>query len=107
MDPVSSFAIPVSHQDQIFEQPPATRIVAASPFTSYAVLEYQDQPAISFQCHPEFPKGFAEALIEHRRARLPDPDGAIASLQQPSDRALVGQWIRRFIAGSAAADRQE
>jgi GMP synthase-like glutamine amidotransferase len=103
MDPVPSFAIPVSHQDQIVAQPPASRIVAASPFTRFGMLEYQDQPAISFQCHPEFEPEFAQALIEHRRARLPDPDGAIASLKQPNDRPLVAGWIRRFLDGSADA----
>jgi GMP synthase-like glutamine amidotransferase len=104
MDAVHSFAIPVSHQDQIVAQPPASRIVAASPFTRFGVLEYQDQPAISFQCHPEFDPAYVEALIEHRRARLADADAAIASLKAPNDRALVAGWIRRFLDGSAAAD---
>ncbi len=104
MDDVEDFAIPVSHQDQIVRQPPATRIVAASPFTSFGVLAYEDQPAISFQCHPEFEAGFAEALIETRRDRLPDPDRALESLGQPNDRKMVGGWIRRFLEPSAAAD---
>ncbi len=82
-------------------QPPETRIVASSPFTPYGVLEYQDQAAISFQCHPEFDPAYAEALIEHRRARLAEADSAIASLRQPNDRPLVGKWIRRFLDGSA------
>lgn len=103
MDPVQSFAIPVSHQDQVVEQPPATSVVAASPFTRFAVLQYQDQPAISFQCHPEFEPEYAAALIESRRARLADPETAIASLGHPNDRALVGGWIRRFFEGSASA----
>lgn len=103
MDPVDAFSVPVSHQDQIVEQPPQSRIIAASPFTSFGMLEYEDQPAISLQCHPEFEPGFAEALIESRRARLPDPDGALRSLQQPSDRQMVGQWIARFLDGSAGA----
>ena len=97
MDPVPSFAIPVSHQDQIVEQPPSSRIVAASPFTSFGMLAYDDQPAISFQCHPEFTHGFAQALIEHRRERLPDPEAALQSLEQPDDRDMVGGWIRRFL----------
>ena len=102
MDPVPSFAIPVSHQDQIVERPPHTRIVAASPFTPFGMLAYEDQPAISFQCHPEFDPAYAEALIEHRRARLADADGAIASLREPNDRPLVASWIRRFLASSDA-----
>ena len=104
MDPVPSFAIPVSHQDQIVEQPPNSRILALSPFTPFGLIAYEDQPAISFQCHPEFEPAYAEALIEHRRPRLPDPDGAIASLKAPNDRPLVARWIRRFLGGSGVAD---
>jgi GMP synthase-like glutamine amidotransferase len=102
MDPVPSFAIPVSHQDQIVSQPPPSRILAASPFTPFAMLAYEDQPAISFQCHPEFEPGFAEALIESRRDRLSDADAALDSLRQPDDRTLVAGWIRRFLARSDA-----
>jgi GMP synthase-like glutamine amidotransferase len=102
MEEVVSFAVPVSHQDQIVAQPPASRVVAASPFTRFGVLAYEDQPAISFQCHPEFTHGFAEALIETRRARLPDPDAALASLRQPDDRLRVGGWIRRFLGAKKA-----
>jgi GMP synthase-like glutamine amidotransferase len=104
MDPVDGFSIPVSHQDQIVRQPPQSRVVAASPFTKFGALAYDDQPAISFQCHPEFEPEFARALIEERRARVPDPDAAIASLREPNDGPLVGSWIRRFLNGSSAAD---
>jgi GMP synthase-like glutamine amidotransferase len=102
MDDVSGFSIPVSHQDQIVEAPPHSRVVAASLFTSFGVMAYDDQPAISFQCHPEFESDFARALIEERRERLPDPDKAIASLDEQDDRPAVGAWIRRFLEGSAA-----
>ena len=100
MDPVDSVAIPVSHQDQIVEMPPEARVIAASSFTPYGALAYRDQPAISFQCHPEFEPEFAKALIAERRERLPDPEGAIASLDGPNDGALIGRWIRRFLEGS-------
>jgi GMP synthase-like glutamine amidotransferase len=102
MDPVGSFAVPASHQDQVVEQPPRSRVLAASAFTPFGVLGYDDQPAISFQCHPEFDVEFAVGLIEHRRARLPDPDGSIASLQQANDSKAVGGWISRFLEGSVA-----
>ena len=104
MDPVDCFSVPVSHQDQIVRQPPGSRVVAASPFTPFGVLAYDDQPAISFQCHPEFEPEFARALIEERRDRVPEPDDAIASLGQPNDAPLVGSWIRRFLNDLAAAD---
>jgi GMP synthase-like glutamine amidotransferase len=94
-------AVPVSHQDQIVVQPPCSTIVAASDFSPYGVLAYDDQRAISMQFHPEFSPEYAKALIELRRERLPDPDSALASLDAPNDRAVVGAWIRRFLEGGA------
>jgi GMP synthase-like glutamine amidotransferase len=102
MDPVEAISVPVSHQDQVVEAPPEARVIAASPFTSFGAVAYQDQPAISFQCHPEFEPDFAKALIEERREWLPDPERAIASLDQPNDRPMVGRWIRNFLEGSGA-----
>lgn len=97
MDDSESFAIPVSHQDQVVELPPAARILAGNTFSPFGLIAYDDQPAISFQGHPEFDPEFAKALVESRRARLPEPDAAIASLDAPNDRAQVGEWIRRFL----------
>lgn len=97
MDGASSFAIPVSHQDQIVEQPPASRVLAANAFSPFGLIAYDDQSSISFQDHPEFDPEFAKALIEIRRDRLPGVDEALASLDRPNDRARVGEWIRRFL----------
>lgn len=99
MDDAASFAIPVSHQDQIVEPPPRIRLLAGSAFCRFGLIAYEDQPAISLQCHPEFDPAFAKALIEARRDRLPDPDVAIASLDQPNDRERLGRWIGRFLQG--------
>jgi GMP synthase-like glutamine amidotransferase len=101
-----AFAIPASHQDQVVRQPPASRLLAASAFTPIAALAYEDQPAISFQGHPEFEPAYAQALIESRRGSRYDnaqADAAIASLTAPDDRALVGRWIVRFLEGVAGA----
>jgi GMP synthase-like glutamine amidotransferase len=97
MDPVCQIAVPVSHQDQVVAQPPNTKVLASSQFAPFAALAWTDRPAISVQFHPEFDPGFAKALIDYRRDRLPDPDGAIASLDAPNDNALVARWIRRFL----------
>ena len=97
MDDARRIAVPVSHQDQIVAQPPATTILAASDFTPFGLLAYDGRPAISMQFHPEFAPDFAKALIEARREALPDPDRAVASLDAPDDRARVAGWIRRFL----------
>ena len=80
-------------------QPPATDILASSVFTPYAALAWTDQPAISFQFHPEFSPEYAKALIECRRDRLSGPDTAIASLDRQNDNARLGGWIRNFLGG--------
>ncbi len=103
MDEVPMVSVPASHQDQVVLQPPDTDILASSVFTPYAALAWRDQPAISFQFHPELSAEFTTALIESRRTRLPDPDGAIASLEAPNDNQRVGDWIRRFLLSDGLA----
>jgi len=101
MDGAASVSIPVSHQDQVVVQPPATVVLAESDFTPCGVLAWLDQPAISMQFHPEFASEYAKALIRHRREALPDPDAALTSLDSADDRERVAGWIRRFLKGSA------
>jgi len=99
MDEASAVSVPASHQDQIVLQPPRTDVLASSLFTPYAALAWRDQPAISFQFHPEFEPAYAKALIDSRRDRVADADAAIASLDRPNDNDRVAQWIRRFLLG--------
>ncbi|HEY0325392.1 MAG TPA: type 1 glutamine amidotransferase [Allosphingosinicella sp.] len=98
MDDAPAVSIPASHQDQVVLQPPRTEVLASSIFTPYAALAWTDQPAISFQFHPEFSADYAKALIDVRWDRLPDPNAALASLDRPNDNARVGEWIRKFLA---------
>jgi GMP synthase-like glutamine amidotransferase len=101
MNGENSVAIPASHQDQVVVQPPRTEVAARSDFTPFAALAWTDRPAISFQFHPEFSPAFAKALIGQRYDQVPDPDGAIGSLNAPNDNELVGGWIRHFLVGEA------
>jgi GMP synthase-like glutamine amidotransferase len=96
-DPPVRIAVPVSHQDQVVAPPPGTRVLAGNAFTPFGMLEWEEGDSISMQFHPEFEPAYAQALIEHRRGRVPDPDRAIASLDRPNDQALVGEWIRAFL----------
>jgi GMP synthase-like glutamine amidotransferase len=102
MDEVSAFRLPASHQDQVVELPPGAEIVAASEFTPMGALAWTDHPSISMQLHPEFEPAYAVALIEHRRGNPYTPeqaDAAIHTYGRPDDRARVGEWLRRFLAG--------
>lgn len=101
IDPdATAFAVPASHQDQVVERPPAVRVLAENDHTPFAALAYEDQPAISFQGHPEFSRAYAADLLEARRgAKLAEAevDRALESLRKPSDSAQVAGWIRRFL----------
>jgi GMP synthase-like glutamine amidotransferase len=100
MDAGPAFALPASHQDQVVELPPGARVLAASAFTPFAMLEYPGEDAISIQPHPEFDPAYAKALIERRRgSRYTDEqaDAAVASLDAPNDRRRVGDWIEGFL----------
>jgi GMP synthase-like glutamine amidotransferase len=100
MDAAETIAAPASHEDQVVELPPGARIVAASAFSPFGMLEY-GSGAVSLQLHPEFDPAYAEALIEARRGtRFEDDqaDAAIASLHRPNDNARVGDWLKRFLA---------
>lgn len=97
--PAATVAIPASHQDQVVEKPAGARVTLRSAFTPYAGLAWDDD-AVSLQGHPEFTPAFAADLTGGRRERIGAAitDGALDSLKGPDDRALVGEWLRRFIA---------
>jgi GMP synthase-like glutamine amidotransferase len=95
-----AFSIPASHQDQVVEPPPHARVVAGDGFAPIAALAYDDQPAISFQGHPEFDPAYATALIESRREEKltgQEADRAVASLKRRNDNRMVGTWMRNFL----------
>jgi GMP synthase-like glutamine amidotransferase len=101
MDQAASFGLPASHQDQVVELPRGARVLAASDFTPYAMLDFGDD-AISIQPHPEFDPAYAQALIENRRGTrftAAEADAAIASLDADNDRQRVGGWIGSFLGG--------
>jgi GMP synthase-like glutamine amidotransferase len=95
-NPPARLAVPVSHQDRVTVAPPGAEVLAHSAFSPFGMLAWGGD-ALSMQFHPEFEPDYTRALIEHRRARLPAPDAAIASLEAPDDRALVAGWIRGFL----------
>jgi GMP synthase-like glutamine amidotransferase len=99
IDGPSRVAVPIWHQDQVVVQPPASRIVASNDFCEIGGLAYVDQPAVSFQFHPEFEPDFMTAMIDLEADELPDAGAAAASLSAPNDSARVAGWIRNFLLG--------
>jgi len=95
----TTVSLAVSHQDQVITPPPGATTLARSAHTEHAIIEYENAPVMSLQGHPEFGNAFVGELYAARRGRLPDAlvDGAIASLKQPEDNALVGRWMATFL----------
>lgn len=96
--PGTALAMPASHQDQVVEKPAEARVWLTSAFAPLAGLAWGDD-LISMQGHPEFTPAYASDLTGGRRGRI-DPalvDEALESLKAPDDRALAGEWIRRFL----------
>jgi len=100
MDGTASFALPVSHQDQVETMAPGSRLLAGNAFTPIGMVDYPALRAMSLQAHPEFEPDYAKALIEARRGAAIDQDradAAVASLKEPNDRRRVEVWLRRFL----------
>ncbi len=94
------FCIAAMHQDQIVRMPPNARTLASSAFTPHAAVIYDDQPALTFQCHPEFPTAYASDLIIGRRGTVFAPDhadAAVESFERADSRTRVAAWIRQFL----------
>ena len=96
--PPDSFALRVSHQDQVTELPPDARLFAGSEFCPIAGFQTSDH-FLSFQGHPEFSKEYAKALINKRIERIGEEVSrkAIESLKEEVHAETVGNWILSFI----------
>ena len=91
------------HQDQVAELPRNARLFLGSescPNAGFVVGER----VLTFQCHPEFTRPYAEALIHLRREVFEDEafERAIASLVQETDEHLVAKWILNFLEGGGS-----
>ena len=94
-----AFAIPAFHQDQVVTLPPGARVLAASDFTPFASIGYDDN-TVSVQGHPEFSPAFSAALIMALRDVYgPLAGPALLSLLQPEDGGRASDWLRRFVDG--------
>ena len=93
------------HQDQVTKAPEGARVLASSPFCENAALLYGDR-IFTVQAHPEFHNDFLADMIERRgRGLVPDPllDAAKASVERPTDDALLADRIARFFQTREAA----
>ena len=99
IDSAAPIAAAVSHQDQVVALPPGAWVVGGSDFTPMGVIAYDDQPAISMQCHPEFSPAYAQALLKTRWAERNSASGRRRRSPSWSGRTTTPAWAP----GSAAS----
>ena len=97
-EPLDSFSLLVSHQDQVEELPPGAKVLASSDFCPMAMTQV-DEHMLTFQAHPEFTKPYSNSLMELRREAFGD-DIVIkgqASLQNDIHESTVAKWMLEFL----------
>ncbi len=105
MEPArSQVPLLVSHQDQVQEPPPGAAHLAGHPFCPYDMFQIGEH-ILTIQGHPEFPKGYSQALMEIRRDTLGEEtfNTGMASLDGNVDGHVIASWIHRFLERALAA----
>jgi GMP synthase-like glutamine amidotransferase len=92
------FNLLVSHQDQVTEPAPDSKVWAGSDFCTNAVCQLGDH-ILTFQGHPEFVKGYSENLLDLRRETIGEDKyrAGMDSLVRDLDRERVALWIVAFL----------
>lgn len=98
MDPFEPcFRLCVSHRDQVVRLPPGAEQFATADACPIAGFVMGD--ALAIQGHPEFSRGYVQALMDRRRDALGEDVYAAgtASLDQDVDARLLAGWMLRFM----------
>ena len=87
-----------SHQDQVEVLPQGARLLAASDFCPNAAFAIENH-VFAVQGHPEFTRDYARFLMCRRRDQLGGAyEPGIASLNEPTNEAVIARWIAGFLA---------
>ena len=100
MDPPRErLSLLVSHQDQVVELPPGAELLASHDFCPHDMFQIGDH-ILTFQGHPEFPKGYSRATMERRRSIIGETTyrEGIASLDSGIEPGVAAAWIHDFLA---------
>lgn len=97
-EPLETFSLLVSHQDQVEELPPGAKVLASSDFCPMAMVQVDDH-MLTFQAHPEFTKPYSNNLMELRREAFGEDVVAKgqASLQNDIHESTVAKWMVEFL----------
>jgi len=90
------------HQDQVSRLPENAEVFLSSDFCPYSGFTIGKQ-VFAIQQHPEFTHALCHDLIERRKERIGNRyKVAEASLEQPHDGALIGQWLANFLTNQSS-----
>lgn len=89
------------HQDQVAQLPEGVVVIGRSDHCPVAMFRV-GASMLGIQAHPEFTKEYSEALLFDRVARIGEErvNAARASLNLPTDEAVVAGWIVEFLTQS-------
>ncbi len=82
------------HQDQVRTVPPGAEVLASAAHCPIAALAY-DFPALSVQFHPEYERGYVEAVIDLVEGGKLDAERAAFARQSLDEGAVAGQLFAR------------
>jgi len=93
----------VSHQDQVTTPPPGAAHLATHDFCPYDMVQI-GRHLLTIQGHPEFSKGYSEAIMARRREQLGEETyrAGMASLAQDTHEAVAAEWMVRFLRQAGA-----
>ncbi len=88
----------MSHLDQVSALPENAEVLAGNEHCPYGMFALQDH-FLGIQGHPEFSAPYLEKLMESRIGRIgrAEVDGAVKTLGNPTDEAVVTKWMINFL----------
>jgi GMP synthase-like glutamine amidotransferase len=101
MEPAKeTFALLISHQDQVTALPPNAELIAGNDFSAYASYQIGNH-ILTFQGHPEFTPEYARQRMNDRREIIGEQryQQGMVSLNQNADHLLIAKWIINFVRG--------
>jgi GMP synthase-like glutamine amidotransferase len=98
MEPQLSYcSLLFSHQDQVEMLPHGATLLGSDGFCLHQMYAIDDH-IFALQGHPEFTQAFMRSRLEERKERIGEAEYrlAMSTLENKTDAAVIGQWIRRF-----------
>jgi GMP synthase (glutamine-hydrolysing) len=99
MEPkIPSYALLVSHQDQVEKLPEHAICIASNHFCLNSSFQLNEN-ILTFQGHPEFSKEYLLQIMNKRRKAIGEETyrSALSSLDNKVDTSMIISWIENFI----------